>query len=91
MLAQDGLWQALDQWLSELQPDSFVELLPLLRRAFSSFSGPERRMMGEKARYLRQAPGTGGSGAMDVEIDHERASRVLPVLTQILGVKIDGN
>lgn len=84
MLAQDGLWQALDQWLSALQSDSFVELLPLLRRAFSGFSGPERRMMGEKARYLHHEPGTGSTGVDSVEIDHERARMVLPVLAQIL-------
>jgi hypothetical protein len=84
MLAQDGLWQALDQWLSAVQPESFVELLPLLRRAFSGFSGPERRMMGEKARYLHREPGTDGFTANSAEIDHERAARVLPVLASIL-------
>ncbi|HEX7733604.1 MAG TPA: DUF5682 family protein [Ktedonobacteraceae bacterium] len=91
MLAQDGLWKALDQWLSGLQPDSFVELLPLLRRAFSGFSGPERRMMGEKARHIHRAPGTTSVGAADLEINHERASKVLPVLAQLLGVKSNGN
>ena len=91
MLSQDGLWQALDQWLSELQPDSFVELLPLLRRAFSGFSAPERRMMGEKARYLHREPGTGGTGLDSVELDHRRASSVLPVLAQVLGVELHGN
>ena len=91
MLAQDGLWQALDQWLSGLLPDSFVELLPLLRRAFSGFSGPERRMMGEKARDLHQAPGTGGFDAHNLEIDQQRAATVLPILAQVLGVKSYGN
>lgn len=91
MLAQDGLWKALDQWLSSLQPDNFVELLPLLRRAFSGFSGPERHMMGEKARHLHKASGTTGVGAADLEIDYERASKVLPVLASILGGKSHGN
>jgi hypothetical protein len=91
MLAQDGLWKALDQWLSGLVPDSFVELLPLLRRAFSGFSRPERRMMGEKARDLHQTPGTRSLAGDGGEIDHERASLVLPVLAQILGVKSHGN
>lgn len=91
MLAQDGLWKALDQWLGELHPDGFVELLPLLRRAFSGFSGPERRSMGEKVRHLHSEPGTGGSRSADVEVNHERASRVLPVLAQVLGVKFNAN
>ncbi|HXR64965.1 MAG TPA: DUF5682 family protein, partial [Ktedonobacteraceae bacterium] len=70
-----------------VQPESFVELLPLLRRAFSGFSGPERRMMGEKARYLHREPGTDGFAASSAEIDHERAARVLPVLSSILKAK----
>jgi hypothetical protein len=91
MLAQDGLWQALDQWLRELSAESFVELLPLVRRAFSGFSGPERRMMGEKARNLHSAAGMGDIGTESAEIDHARAGYVLPVLASILGVKTHGN
>lgn len=85
MLSLDGLWKVLDQWLSELQPDKFVELLPLLRRAFSGFSRPERRMMGEKARHLHHAPGSSlVGGAESADLDHERAGLVLPVLARIL-------
>ncbi|HEY0753299.1 MAG TPA: DUF5682 family protein [Ktedonobacteraceae bacterium] len=91
MLAQDGLWQTLDQWLSTLRPESFVELLPLLRRAFSDFSAPERRMMGEKARHLHHAPDAGSFASADIELDQQRAAKVLPVLAQILGVKLNGN
>ena len=91
LLNQDGLWKALDQWLSELGPESFVELLPLLRRAFAGFSGSERRSMGEKARYLHATPETGGIRTSEAAIDHQRAGSVLPVLAQILGVKFDGN
>lgn len=90
LLYQDGLWLALDQWLSELVPESFVELLPLLRRAFSGFSGPERQKMGEKVKHLRAAPGAGASGgsrygSTSAHIDEERASLVLPVLARLLG------
>jgi hypothetical protein len=91
LLNQDGLWRALDQWISELGPESFVELLPLLRRAFSGFSGPERRSMGEKVRQLHSAPGASASSSTTAEIDTERADSVLPVLAQILGVKLNGN
>lgn len=89
LLHQEGLWLALDQWLSELVPESFVELLPLLRRAFSEFTGPERRSMGEKVKQLRAAPIAGvpgatghRSGASDINV--ERAKIVLPVLARIL-------
>lgn len=91
LLNQDGLWRALDQWMSELALDSFTEFLPLLRRAFSGFSGPERRSMGEKIRHLHAEPGTAASRSTTSEIDAERAGSVLPVLAQILGVKFNGN
>jgi hypothetical protein len=90
LLNQDGLWQALDRWLGELGPDSFVELLPFLRRAFSDFSGPERRAMGEKVRLLHTTASADGLQTSEVEIDHQRASEVLPVLAQLLGVQPDG-
>ncbi|HET7036550.1 MAG TPA: DUF5682 family protein, partial [Thermomicrobiaceae bacterium] len=93
LLQQDGLWTALDGWLRDLAPQSFVELLPLLRRAFAAFQPPERRAMGEKVKRL----GQGGAAALDVMdgdglagIDRARADRVLPVLARLLGVASGG-
>ena len=92
LLQQDGLWAALDGWLCDLAPDTFVELLPLLRRAFANFQPPERRAMGEKVKRLRRdaagdwAPATGDMDGMD-GIDRARADLVLPVLARILGVR----
>jgi len=91
LLQQDALWQVFDRWICELSAEIFMEMLPLVRRAFADFTGPERRQMGAKVRHL--APGTGedrarsGSATDSVDIDHERASRVLPVLAHILGTK----
>lgn len=90
LLNQDGLWQALDRWLGELGAESFIELLPLLRRAFAGFSGPERRAMGERVRLLHTAPDATGAQSTGTRIDHQRASEVLPVLAQLLGVQPDG-
>ncbi|HEY1353335.1 MAG TPA: DUF5682 family protein [Ktedonobacteraceae bacterium] len=91
LLNQNGLWQALDRWLGELVMESFTELLPLLRRAFAGFSGPERRAMGETVRRLHATAGADGPRMANVAIDHQRASRVLPILAQLLGVSSDGN
>jgi hypothetical protein len=100
LLHQDGLWLALDNWLSELAPDDFTALLPLLRRAFSGFQAPERRKMGEKVKRLRstalagtgtRTPGGLAPVAIHSDINQERADLVLPVLAKILGVKLDGN
>jgi hypothetical protein len=92
LLHQDGLWLALDNWLSELAEDVFVALLPLMRRAFSGFHAPERQKMGEKVKYLRSKPlARAGSVIEKQRLNEERANMVLPVLAQILGVKLDDN
>jgi hypothetical protein len=89
LLHQDGLWQVFDRWLNGLPADTFVEMLPLLRRAFADFTGPERRQMGEKAAGLvsghavtRRTPPVETS-----PIDRARAEQVLPVLAHVLGVE----
>jgi hypothetical protein len=69
-------------------------MLPLLRRAFADFSGPERRMMGEKVKRLRQSERPAKSRSADrpsVEpgIQLERARLVLPILRHILGAPTD--
>jgi hypothetical protein len=89
LLQQDGLWAALDRWLRELSPETFVEVLPLLRRSFSGFHPPERRAMGEKVRSLGRgaAGGTGAAGQESSAIDREHADLMLPVLSAILGTE----
>ncbi|MBA2395428.1 MAG: hypothetical protein H0V70_22085, partial [Ktedonobacteraceae bacterium] len=94
VLHQDGLWRALDRWLSELQAETFEALLPILRRAFSSFQAPERRQMGEKVKHLHttNAGIAGKRGTRDPsKINQERANSVLPILAQIIGVNLHGN
>ncbi len=92
LLHQDGLWLALDNWLSELAEDVFVTLLPLMRRAFSGFHAPERQKMGEKVKYLRSKSLARAGGITERQkLNEERANMVLPVLAQILGVKLDDN
>lgn len=89
LLQQDGLWSALDAWLRELSPDAFVEVLPLVRRAFADFMPPERRAMGDKVKRLDRdgtavAVVTDDDGAL-AGIDRARADLVLPVLARVLG------
>ncbi|MCA9658608.1 MAG: hypothetical protein KC486_09700, partial [Myxococcales bacterium] len=89
LVHQDAIWRVLDAWIAHLSSDDFAAVLPLLRRAFSEFTDPERRQMGAKVKSLGGA-GPGASAAA-VEssaraVDRERAARVLPVLATILGV-----
>jgi len=88
LLPLDGLWLALDSWLSDLAEDTFVALLPLVRRGFSEFAAPERHKMGEKVKHLPalRHGETVSVTKNDTALDHERAKLVLPVLANILGV-----
>jgi hypothetical protein len=95
MLAQNGLWLALDGWLAALDGETFVALLPLLRRAFADFEAPARRTMGEKVKRLHhtetasEAGSTAGTIGAEGAVVEERARRVLPVLARVLGVSYD--
>lgn len=77
------LFDLLDQWLGQLPEDVFQETVPLLRRAFTDFSGPERQQVLALA-LSGPAPEAATSAAEDFDL--ERAQRVLPVLRELLGV-----
>ncbi len=80
----DALWSPIDHWVRELHPDAFTQVLPLLRRTFSTFSVPERRQMAERVKSGNT--GTGRREAATLEgFDQERAEAVLPLLAMILG------
>ena len=75
----------------ELSAPVFVEMLPLLRRAFADFTGARAPADGRKGeapqRGSRRSPDAARAPAESAEIDHERAARVLPILAHILGTK----
>ncbi len=75
------LWRLLDEWVGSLGEDVFLQTLPLLRRAFSAFSGPERQKM------LALAAREESPGAAHTErgLDPDRIAIVEPVLQLLLG------
>ncbi len=81
LLYDDALWELLNQWVKNLHPANFDQLLPLLRRTFSTFHAPDRKRIGERAKQQEvvESPAT-------LEIDPERAMNVLPVFKQLLGI-----
>jgi hypothetical protein len=83
LVHDDRLLQVMDQWLAAIPPDTFTEVLPLLRRTFGAFAAPERRAIGERAKGL-----TAGGGFVRVieGVDVGRAEAALPVIAQLLGV-----
>lgn len=84
----DSLFGIFDAWLASISAESFPLLLPMLRRTFATFEAPLRRSLGERARTSASsgsaAPSTRAEPSAD--IDHERASSVLPLISQLLGL-----
>ena len=75
----------LDQWVSEIHLDLFEQLVPLLRRTFSTFPRPERRQIGQ---MLTAGGSSDRSGPRSgSELHHDRAASALPLLLKILGGK----
>lgn len=89
LIHDEMLWNVIDAWVSALKPDTFTQLLPLLRRTFSTFPPPERRQMGERAKHAA----TSGPRlavktlAKSDAFDTARAEAVLPLLKQLLGLE----
>lgn len=86
LLVDNDLWTVVYNWMHQLEEDAFKQLLPLLRRTFSSFSKAERRKLGEKAKG-----GVSGNASIHQQqmdnIDTSRALKGVPVVLQMLGIK----
>lgn len=85
LLHDDHLLGILDEWVTELQNEDFEILLPLLRRTFATFTLPELRRIGKRI------AGKAENETESVEIDEDRASAVLPVLAELLGMSFPDN
>jgi hypothetical protein len=87
LLHHPELLGLVDQWVSQLTPEAYDSLLPLIRRTFSTFTQPERRQMGEKLVEGRGAAELGKKAASELELDWARAEGVLPLLGTIFGME----
>jgi hypothetical protein len=87
LLHDESLWQVLDDWVIALSADHFTTALPLLRRTSSTFQSAERRQMGTRvASGIRRSP---VAAVPSGEFDEDRANKALPLLAQLLGLKIE--
>ncbi|MEV0782904.1 DUF5682 family protein [Streptomyces sp. NPDC050423] len=97
LVHDERLLALVDSWLTGVSPDTFTDVLPLLRRTFSAYESGVRRTLGELVRRGpaagRTAAGTGGipgGGAtapgFGPVLDGPRADAVLPVLRLLLGL-----
>ena len=83
LVHDERLLSLLDEWLAGIPADHFIEVLPLLRRTFATFTGPERRSIGERVRRLARRSARDDTAPDDV--DPARSALVLPVLRRLLG------
>ncbi|MFC0115854.1 DUF5682 family protein [Kibdelosporangium aridum] len=72
LAADPRLLGLVDEWLTGLPNEAFEDALPLLRRAISSFSAPERRTLAE-----RVAQGGGPAVLVADDGDPERTARLV--------------
>ena len=80
----------LDRWIAGIPAESFTDVLPLLRRTFSAFEGPERRKIGELARTIGSAAAAGAARTGEgPDFDRERAARAVPVVALLLGMAVE--
>ncbi|MBK1649621.1 DUF5682 family protein [Rhabdochromatium marinum] len=85
LIHDHALWQLVDQWVCQLPEETFMQVIPLLRRTFSSFEVAERRQMGER---VKRGPMALGSTHDHLgELDRARAEATLSLLSRLLGLE----
>ncbi len=93
LVAHDrDLLAILDAWVTSLSAQEFLDVLPLLRRTFGEFAGPERSSIDRAVRHLvggsARSPGSDGPhdgrGDSAEEIDAARAAGALRTVALIL-------
>jgi len=88
LLHDEAIWQVLDRWVISLGAETFVTLLPLLRRTFTTFPIGERRQMADRVQQGGLARGPQTTARFDeATFDRDRADAVLPLVAQLLGLR----
>ncbi|MEM7104431.1 MAG: DUF5682 family protein [Bacteroidota bacterium] len=83
LIHQPKLWQIVDDWVAGIPEPEFVECLPLIRRSFARFSGPEKEQMLKLASKGPMAASVFKENT--TEINLERAEKVIPTLKLLMG------
>ncbi len=83
ILHDNQLWQMIDDWVNAVEGQAFIEVLPLLRRTFSSFNQNVRQQMTERVKQ-----GEVTRGLEPREFDKSKAEQVIPLIAKLLGVPL---
>lgn len=85
LLLHDTLWRLVNGWVTSLEDETFMGLLPILKRTFSEFTPAERRKLGEKAKNEDGTPAV--ALLADSDFNEEEAGKVIPLLHRLLGLQ----
>ncbi|MFT3826239.1 MAG: DUF5682 family protein [Chitinophagaceae bacterium] len=85
LLIDHDLWNLVNNWVQSLEPDTFTQVLPLLRRTFANYSQPERKKLGEKVKAGKSGTNSINT-VIDAGIDETRAQQGIPVILRLLGI-----
>jgi hypothetical protein len=83
LLLDENLWRLVNEWVESVNPETFIGILPLLRRTFADFTPPEKRKIGEKVRSGKSSR----VAIVDNTINISRARKGIPVVMELLGIK----
>ncbi len=84
LVHSDDFRGMVDRWVCDLSSEKFQETLPVLRRAFSSFTSHERKLVGEQIKKTSQGEATVSVESPSSTWNWELAKPVLPVIQKIL-------
>lgn len=84
LIYDNRLWNLLYDWLLTLDKESFTDLLPYLRRAFSKFEYGERQQIGSKA---KKGNAVDKRVVADRGFDEELTRGVLETIDLLVGIK----
>jgi hypothetical protein len=86
ILQDDVLFGLIDRWLTDQADEDFIEVLPMLRRAFGGFGASERRRLMTAVERGKTA-GTGAARAAGADDEAPGFEAALPLLFTILGIE----
>ena len=86
LLHDNSVWQLVDQWLADLSPAHFMQVVPLVRRSFAGFSGAERRDLGVRAARISSPGPSAGPANAEAALDAARAAKPVATLRLLLGL-----
>ncbi len=85
LIYDNRIWNLIFEWVDSVQRETFVELLPVLRRAFSRFQFGERRQIGEKVKHGLVEDDQTTNKEEDTLFDEALGASILPFIAKQLG------